>query len=352
MSQAWRKAVMAPSASIGRALRAMTGPEGSGIVLVRGPRGTLAGVVADSDIRRGLLRGVTLTDPVSKVMNPRPFTLDAAADKAAVARALREQRRAYIPLVNRAGRLAGLARMVDHLPARGARPNWVVLLVGGYGRRLGPLTKDRPKPLLPVGDKPILETIVEQFAAQGFRRFAFAVHHKAEQILEHFGSGRRLGVEIRYLREPRKLGTAGPLSLMPRGTKDPVVVMNGDLLTKVDFEALLDFHREEGCAATLCVREYDFQVPFGVVKMDGLRMAGIVEKPVHRFFVNAGIYVIEPGLLGLLAKGRRCDMPDFLERVRRKKPRAVGCFPIREYWLDIGRVEEYRRAQAEYGKFF
>lgn len=352
MSASWRDAVLPPSASIDRALRAMTGPEGSGIVLVRGPGGRLAGVVADSDIRRGLLRGVALADPVSKVMNPKPFTLDAASSRTTISRALRGQGRAYIPLVDRAGRLAGLAKMADFLPSRGDRPNWVVLLVGGYGRRLGPLTKDRPKPLLPVGDKPILETIVEQFAAQGFRRFAFAVHHKAEQILEHFGSGRKMGVDIRYLREPRKLGTAGPLSLLPRGLKDPVIVMNGDLLTKVDFKALLDFHEEEGCQATLCVREYDFQVPFGVVQMEGLRMAGIVEKPVHRFFVNAGIYVIDPGLLKLLAKGRRCDMPDFLERARRRQPRSVGCFPIREYWLDIGRVEEYRRAQAEYGKFF
>ena len=348
----WRRSVLPPTASLRRAIETMTGLDAAGIVLVCARDGRLKGVVVDSDIRRGLLKGVELSAPLTKVMNTRPFTFAHTAGRDEIIAAFRRERRENVPLVDASGRVRGLARMADYLAEPGQRPNWVVLLVGGYGTRLGPLTKNKPKPLLHVGNKPILETIVEQFAAQGFRRFAFAVHHKAEQILEHFGNGRRLGVEIRYLREPKKLGTAGPLSLLPRGLKDPVVVMNGDLLTKVDFRVLLDFHREEKRAVTLCVREYDFQVPFGVVEMDGSRLVSLVEKPVHHFFVNAGIYVFDPVVLKGLKRGTPCDMPDFLERVRGRRPRSVGCFPIREYWIDIGRVDEYRRAQNEYSKNF
>lgn len=330
----------------------MTRPEGAGIVLVCDREDRLLGIVVDYDIRRALLNGVRLSATVSSVMNRKPFTLPEGTSREMLLRVLKKEQRSNIPIVDASGRARGLARMVDHFKEPGERPNWVVLLVGGYGKRLGSLTADRPKPLLPVGNKPILETIVEQFAAQGFRRFAFAVHHKADQILEHFGNGRRLGVEIRYLREPKKLGTAGPLTLLPRDLKDPVIVMNGDLLTKVDFRALLDFHRQEDRLATLCVREYDFQVPFGVVQMNGAVLTGIVEKPVHRFFVSAGIYAIEPSALRALKPGEACDMPNFLKRTRRRHPRSVGCFPIREYWIDIGRADEYKRAQDEYSRFF
>lgn len=348
----WRKALLPATASVRRAIVVMTAPDAPGIVLVTGRGEKLLGVVVDPDIRRALLKGIGLSAPLSRVMNTRPFTLPHEASREAIARALKKEPRANVPLVDPAGRVRGLARLSDFIVEPGDKPNWIVLLVGGYGKRLGRLTTHRPKPLLPVGNKPILETIVEQFAAQGFKRFAFAVHHKAEQILEHFGNGRRLGVEIRYLREAKKLGTAGPLSLLPRGLKDPVIVMNGDLLTKVDFRSLLEFHREEGRSATVCVREYDFQVPFGVVQMEGSLLTGLTEKPIHHFFVNAGIYAFDPAVLRGLERGKPCDMPEFLERVRRRRPRSIGCFPIREYWIDIGRTDEYKRAQSDYATMF
>lgn len=348
----FRRAFLPPTASVRKAIEVMTSANGAGIVLVVGKDERLHGVVVDSDIRRSILKGHNLRAPLSRVMNTKPFTLPFGCGRETIVRSLREEARANIPLLDEAGRVRGLARLLDYLIDPRRRDNWVVLLVGGMGRRLGPLTKDRPKPLLPVGAKPILETIVEQFAAAGFKRFAFAVNHQADQILEHFGNGRRMSVDIRYLNEKKRLGTAGPLSLLPKTIKDPLIVMNGDLLTKVDFGALLDFHREEGGLATLCVREYDFQVPFGVVQMSGHRLERIVEKPVHRFFVNAGIYVLDPLVLKWLKPNTRCDMPEFLERIRSRRQGSIGCFPIREYWIDIGRVDEYKRAQDEYAKFF
>lgn len=348
----WRKALLPASASVRRAIVVMTAPDAPGIVLVTERNDRLRGVVVDADIRRALLKGIGLSAPLSKVMNVRPFTLPYGSSRKMIGLAFKKKNHANVPIVDIKRRVRGLARLTDFVAEPGEKPNWVVLLVGGYGKRLGRLTAHRPKPLLPVGNKPILETMVEQFAAQGFKRFAFAVHHKAEQILEHFGNGRRMGVEIRYLREPKKLGTAGPLSLLPRGLKDPVIVMNGDLLTKVDFRSLLEFHREEGRVATVCVREYEFQVPFGVVQMEGSLLTGLTEKPIHHFFVNAGIYAFDPKVLRDLKRNKPCDMPEFLERVRRRRPRSIGCFPIREYWIDIGRTDEYKRAQDDYATMF
>lgn len=348
----YRSLILPPSASIKRAIEVMSGPHGAGMVLVAGPDARLLGVVVDSDIRKAILRGRGLDAPLKTAMNAKPVTLRHGLSSAEIGAFFRKHPRASIPLVDAKGRVRGLAQLTQHLAAEGNLPNRVILLVGGQGRRLMPLTADTPKPLLPVGDRPLLETIVEQCAAAGLRRFTFALSHQADQIRRHFGDGSRFGVEIDYLHEKKPLGTAGALSLLSRRETAPLLVMNGDLLTKVDFGALIRFHREEKCLATLCVREYEFQVPFGVVSMSGHSLDGIVEKPTHRFFVNAGIYVLEPSVLGSLKRGAVCQMPELLERVRRKRRKAVGCFPIREYWIDIGRVDEYRRAQSEYAKFF
>lgn len=285
-------------------------------------------------------------------MNPRPVTLPAGLEREEVVRFFQTNPRASIPLVDARGRIRGLAQMSEHLAQALERPNAVVLMAGGKGRRLRPLTLERPKPLLPVGDRPILETIVGQLASAGFKRFFLAVNHQAGQIRRHFGDGSRLGVRVDYLHERAPLGTAGALSMLPEGLKDPLIVMNGDLLTKIDFKALLDFHTEEGNLATLCVREYDFQVPFGVVSMAGHRLERIVEKPTQRCFVNAGIYILEPRALRLVPKGRPFDMPDLLKKAQARRAGSVGCFPVREYWIDIGRIDEYRKANAEFPETF
>lgn len=347
----YTRLVLPPTATLREAIARMT-ETGTDIVLVAGRDGRLLGILVDSDVRKALLRGRTLAVPAGTVMNRRPVTLPASTDRAALVRYFSVQRQSNIPLLGPGRRIAGLARREDY-SAAAELPNWVVLLVGGRGRRLHPLTQDRPKPLLPVGEKPILETIVGQFVAGGFRNFVFALNHQASQIRGHFGDGSRFGARIRYVHERSPLGTAGALSLLPpEEVKHPFLVMNGDLLTKVDFQALLRFHESEKAAATLCVREYTFQVPFGVVRMNGHRMKDIVEKPEHKFFVNAGIYVLDPVVLRWVRPGKVCDMPTLLERVARRRPGKVNCFPVLEYWIDIGHLEDYRRAQSEFGKFF
>ncbi len=333
------------------AMEALT-KSGVGIALILGADKTLQGIIVDSDIRRALLAGQPMDAPVAKIMNTKPFTASATLDDEALGALFRERNRAYIPLVDAQGRLAGLAGMVDHLGVASALPHWTIVMAGGLGKRLRPLTDNTPKPLMRVGDKPILEHNVERLVAAGLTKLVFSVNYLGDQIKAYFGDGSRWGAQIEYVTEDRELGTAGPLSLIGREFSEPFLVMNADLLTKVGFRSLLDYHKSEGHEATLCVREYDFQVPYGVAQMENGRLTGIVEKPVHKFFVNAGIYVLAPSVLKRLKKGEPRDMPDLLEDLRVSRAGSVGCFPVSEYWLDIGQLEDYRRAQREYPEQF
>jgi len=213
------------------------------------------------------------------------------------------------------------------------------------------LTENLPKPMIPVGPKPVLETILENFIEQGFRKFYISVNYKAEIVKQHFADGGRWGAEIRYLHEKTPLGTAGPLGLIEEIPPDPLLVMNGDLLTRVKFENILAYHRERGATATMAVREYDFQVPFGVVRIEDTNIVGIDEKPVHKFFVNAGIYVIEPDVLALTDRGQYQDMPNLFQSIIDAE-KMTSVFPVREYWLDIGRLDDLDQAKREFDDNF
>jgi len=316
----------------------------------------LLGTVTDGDVRRALLRGFALDTPIRDVMNPNPRTLRVGTSREDVLAFMRRHRFHHVPLIDEEGRLAGLELLDDLIGATEA-PNTVVLMAGGLGTRLQPLTQDCPKPLLPVGGMPILEHILKAFVGEGFRRFYFAVNYKAEMIVEHFGNGDRWGVRIEYLREETPLGTAGALTLLPSRPQHPLVVMNGDLMTKASFASMVDYHARHGGIATMAVREYDLQIPYGVVTVDDGKVVGmeearagrivrIDEKPVQHFFVNAGIYVLSPEALDHLPAQTPFDMPALFDHLRRVGPTMA--FPLREYWVDVGRPEELERAHAEW----
>ncbi len=311
----------------------------------------LLGTVTDGDIRRGLLRGVGLNQPVHLVMNKTPHTIRSDKSRAAVAEKMRRLSIHQLPVIDANEQLIGV-EVFDDLHAAAEADTWIVLMAGGLGTRLRPLTDNMPKPMIPVGGRPLLETIIRNFEAQGFRRIYLSVNYKSEAIRDHFGDGINFGVSIDYLFETKKLGTAGALSLLPERPPGPIVVMNGDLLTSVNFHQLVDFHREQCALATMCVREYSFQVPYGVVQTDGSRLTAVVEKPVHNFFVNAGVYVIEPAALDLLPKEETFDMPELFERIQQEGAGGAAVFPIHEYWLDIGRIDDLERAQGDYRKVF
>lgn len=312
--------------------------------------GRLLGTVTDGDVRRGILKGVALDQPVNLIMNSKPSVCRSDDDRDAMLARMKLTGLHHMPVVDEAGQLVGLETL-DELLATPVRDNLVILMAGGLGTRLRPLTEDCPKPMLKIGGRPILETILLNFIEYGFRRFLISVNYKSEMITQYFGDGSRWGVEIDYIHETKKLGTAGALGLLKQSPGSSFLVMNGDLLTKVNFNQLIDFHHTHNASATMCVREYDFQVPYGVVKIENHRIIGIDEKPIHRFFVNAGVYVLEPGVLSMIPADTSIDMPNLFEKlIEVKKETAV--FPVREYWLDIGQLPDYDRANGDFLSVF
>tara|TARA_B100000795_G_C22797157_1_gene439932 strand:+ start:419 stop:1471 length:1053 start_codon:yes stop_codon:yes gene_type:complete len=315
------------------------------IILVIDKSKKLLGTVTDGDIRRALMIGIKMTSKISDVMNTSPIMAKKTDSREAILSLMNDMSILHVPVVEDDGTLCGL-EVLQLLHENPSYDNPIFLMAGGFGKRLHPLTKDIPKPLLEIGRKPILETIIEQFIEHGFHNFYISTHFKSELIQDYFKNGKQYGVSIRYIHEDTPLGTAGSLGLLPDNLPDlPIIMMNGDILTKVDFKHLLDFHEMNNADATMCVREYDFQVPYGVVTIDGYSIKKIKEKPVYNFFVNAGIYVLNKKLVSKIKGDTRIDITDFLEKELDNK--MVNAFPIHEYWLDIGRMEEYEKANQD-----
>lgn len=241
--------------------------------------------------------------------------------------------------------------MLDGLIKSQAVGNWAVLMAGGLGTRLWPLTNDFPKPLVKVGNKPVLETILNNLIEYGFRIFFFAVNYKSYQIKKYFGDGSSWGVEINYLTEQKKMGTAGALSLLPEKPSKAVLVMNGDILAKVNFQQLLSFHQQSAAMATMCIRDYSLQLPYGVVEIKDGRLIQIDEKPVHAFFVNAGIYVLEPEAIQFISENTFFHMTALFQLLIDNNVQTA-VFPVRDYWIDIGCREDLKKANADYAKYF
>ena len=345
----WRKVLIPSNTTIHEALHIID-TSSMQIALVCEENNRLLGTVTDGDIRRGILKGISLEQPVGKIMNPHPTVARPYERRDIILAVMKLKRLNHIPVVDDDGCVINIETLQDIIRSE-QKPNWVVLMAGGFGRRLQPLTDDCPKPLLKIGGKPVLETILDNFIEYGFRKFYFSVNYKAEMIIDYFGEGTKWGVEIKYLHEKKPLGTAGALSLIPEKLTHPILVMNGDLLTKVNFQQMLDFHLQHQAQATMCVREYNFQVPYGVINMEKHRLTSIDEKPVKKFFVNAGIYIIEPRVLELIPYDEFFDMPSLFTKIINNSGDATA-FPIREYWMDIGQVNDFERANGEFAEVF
>lgn len=316
------------------------------VALVVDAENKLLGVITDGDIRRALLRNESLMSLAKSIMF-RDFRVlpSSATDEEALA-FMRRETLHQIPALDEHGRVVRLF-LLEELIKPKKRLNPVVIMAGGEGKRLRPLTQDCPKPMLRVGGKPLLEIILEQCIDAGFQHFYFSVNYLKNQIQDYFGDGARWHVCIDYLEETQPLGTAGALSLLPKKPTEPLLVLNGDVLTRVDYGRLLRFHDEHQAAATICVREYTTQIPYGVVRMDNLNVLSFEEKPLLSHYVNAGIYVLDPVLLELVPNDQFFDMPQLLEKARQHQ-HLVSAFAIHEYWLDVGHPETLERAQREW----
>lgn len=310
----------------------------------------LLGVITDGDVRRGILAGISLDDPVTEIMNARPRAASVNDSAEFCTAVMRSQHIRHLPIIDFDNRVVGLETLGEaDLSSDLANP--VVLMAGGLGTRLRPLTGASPKPLLPVGERPMLETILLEMASQGFREFFISLQYLGEQIREHFEDGEKFGVRISYLEEREQLGTAGALRLLPTEPQDPVVVANGDVLTKLDFRRLLDYHAQNDACATMCVNEHTLTVPYGVVGVEERRLCSIEEKPDVRHLVNAGIYVLSPEVVSLIPQGERYDMTTLFSRLIAEQRNAVA-YPIREYWTDVGRPVDLERAKGTFRQFF
>lgn len=350
MKQHWQQVLINPQTSL-RATIEVIDQAALQIALVVDEQQKLVGVVTDGDIRRALIRGLPLEHPVQDVMNKRP-KVAAPNDSKSQLIALMEGHHLYqLPIVDEQGRILRLESL-QSLYKQPAFPNPVFLMAGGFGTRLRPYTDDCPKPLLEIGGKPILETIIENFIKSGFKQFFIAVHYRSQQIKDYFGDGSRWGVTINYIDEAEPLGTAGAIGLLPEGLPDvPLIVMNGDILTQIDFSRLLAYHNEQQAIATLCVRQYEYQIPYGVVSSEHQRVTRIEEKPLQSCLANAGIYVLDHSLIQTIALQKKLDMPTLLNQ-QVMLGETVASFPVNDYWLDIGREADFLRAQGEFANYF
>ena len=345
----WTKAIVSPDASISEAIQAID-RGGIQIAFVVDEDRRLIGVLTDGDVRRGLLNNFSLEDSVAEVMNARPQTASVNESQDAVLHKMQQYHIRQIPRLDADGRICDIV-VHDDLVQPGPLPNWAFLMAGGLGSRLRPLTDNIPKPMLKVGDRPIIETALLNLIGSGFNRFYVSVNYKADIITDFLGDGSKWNVEIRYIREKERLGTAGALSLIPESLDEPILVTNSDLLTTLDFSHLLDFHVQQKASATMCVRQHQIQVPYGVVQTDQFAIQNIEEKPFYRFFINAGIYLLDPGILNHIPKNKYFDMPELFE-ILVSSGYKTAAFPLREYWRDVGRLTDYQEANGEFTEVF
>lgn len=322
-----------------------------GIALVVDDERRLIGTISDGDVRRAMLAAIDMDTPVSALLErkassvyPKPVTASVGTDRETLLQTMKEFVIQQIPLLDADGCVVDLVTWEELIPAEDL-PLQAVIMAGGIGTRLRPLTEEMPKPMLPVGGRPLMERIIAQLQQVGIRQVNVTTHYKPEKIIEHFGDGHAFGVALNYVNEDRPLGTGGALGLLPT-PQQPLLVINGDILTQVDFRAMLAFHREHHAEMTVAVRRYVVQVQYGVVECEGPYVRQLQEKPQVGFLVNAGIYLLEPSVYDLIPNGEHFNMTELIQWLLDAK-RTVVSFPVREYWLDIGQQVDYAQAQDD-----
>ena len=317
-----------------------------GIILIVNKKNKLIGTLTDGDIRRALLDGKELNSNVEIIMNKNFYFIKEKDNLNEAQKFLIKKGLRHLPVLDDEGSVIKLL-VSKNLPKKKFLPNSVLIMAGGIGSRLRPQTTYCPKPMLEINGKPILEIVIENCIKHGFKEFFLSVNYLKEIIIKHFQDGSKWGININYLEENKPLGTAGSLSLLPENLKHDILVINGDVLTKFNLQKLLEFHSNHKATATLSVREYIMNVPFGVINTNGVDVTKMIEKPSYKQNVNAGVYALNPSVLNLLNKDEKIDMPELLERLISSKRKVIAC-PIHEYWLDIGQPETLEEAYSSW----
>lgn len=335
--------VISPDASILEAI-AKLDKAGTGALILCSENLKLFGLITDGDIRRAILKGISMDTPCEKIAIRNPLTLKSSVSSRDSLYLMNEHDINHLPVIDENGNVLEFRLRRDMVKEEQTDLS-AVIMAGGYGKRLLPLTEHVPKPMLPVGDRPLLELTIEQLRRSGIRDMSLTTHYLPENIMEHFGDGEAYGVKLNYVTEDHPLGTAGGLRLLKK-PDGPFLVINGDILTGVSFQEMLRYHRKFGAELTVGVRKYEVQVPFGVVECNVERITHLKEKPSLTFFINAGMYLLEPSAYELIPEGERFDMTDLIQKLL-DAGRPVVSFPIMEYWLDVGRHNDYQQAQED-----
>lgn len=316
----------------------------NGIALVCDPQKKLIGTITDGDIRRFMLAGRSIDEPCSNVMSHNPFSVPDSSPRGTLIETLQKNKLRQLPLVNAKGEVTGLFFIKNLL--EDVMSPVAVIMAGGEGRRLRPLTDTIPKPMIKVGDEPVLKRIIDGLSQAGIKNVFISINYLGETIKEYFGNGSKFGVNINYLAEKEKLGTGGALSLLPNEISSPCLILNGDVVTDINFSNLVDFHIQHNASMTVAAAEYNVAVPYGVLELADHYVLGLKEKPSHKFMCNAGVYAINASLLRLVPKDTFYNMTDLLQDTI-NLGLHVAAFPIREYWTDIGRKEDLDRANLD-----
>jgi dTDP-glucose pyrophosphorylase len=333
----WKKAVISANASLRDAAKNLT-ESALRIVLVVDAAEKLLGTVSDGDIRRGLLRGLTLDSDIKEILRKNPLVAPEGMSQSLIRQLMAANKVQQIPETDTEGRVVCLHTW-DEVLTTPSISNKMVIMAGGKGTRLRPYTESCPKPMLLVGGKPMLQHIIERARDEGFFEFLLSVNYLAHMIEEYFGDGNGFDVTIEYIREESPLGTSGSLSLIGKLVDEPFVVTNGDVITDIRYSDLLEFHKRQESIATMAVRLHEWQHPFGVVQLDGLNIIALEEKPIARTYINAGVYALSPVALQELKYGESCDMPTLFERLRASSHKTIA-YPMHEPWMDVGRQDD------------
>lgn len=344
--------VMQPGAQVADVLKQLD-RNGEGILIVLDDGGRVEATITDGDIRRALLAGVSLDAPAREVIEMGKTSVGAkgpvvaleGTDDAELLRIMTEGVLFQIPLVDETGRLVDISFL--HEVAEPHEPPQAVVMAGGFGRRIMPLTEAMPKPMLQVGDRPLMERTIERLRDAGIKRVNISVHYLPEKIREYFGSGERFDIDLHYVTEDEPLGTAGSLRFL-RGSEEPLLVVNGDIATNLDFRSFVSYHKQHGAELTLAVHRHSLPVPYGLVECEGPYITALKEKPSMELLVNAGLYLMQPSVLDAIPASGPVDMPHLVERLLAEK-RPLAAFFVHEYWQDIGSRADYESAQEHFG---
>lgn len=343
----WRNAILPSTANVQQAITNLD-DQAIQIVLIINEHGTLEGTLSDGDIRRGLLRGIGMDSPICEVMNKNPMVVPQNVGAEMVIKIMTVNKIRQIPIVNDENRVVGL-HLWDRMTAQDVIPNTMIIMAGGKGTRLRPYTADLPKPMLHVAGRPMLEHILSKGIDEGFRSFVISVGYLGHMIESYFGNGEKLGIDISYIEETEPLGTAGALSLMEQTFELPFVVTNGDVITKIQYSKIIEFHSQNHALGTMAVHSHEWQNPYGVVKLDGIEIIEFEEKPITSSQINAGVYALSNEVLSYLPKAKYCDMPCLFEKLQSAGKRVVA-YPMHESWIDVGRPNDLEIANENYNE--